>query len=487
MIKFKNILRLFALGTVFGLGGCATEEVFTEKPKPEEHKNLKSYFISGQNARIAAQKLGTQLGKNIPKNGNAIQSNGATVNFEEVMVVENEINDKAYTFKVDSPEENERKFQNMALIEKNNVTIAKMITYEMTQEFANDYYADLKSMKDFKGIITINTLLNGGQSCCGTPGGSVTVVIGGGSGGGEGGWGIHGSGVTNITGPTFCPSGNHFLGNPDCIYTDNTATVSNRYAAPGGGYVATIDPNDMVLCCITDIGLYFDYLTRKDCEKFKKLFDNNPNIRAELIANKAKTNMTTEQGFTKNTGSSQTVAGINGTSAGIEFATPPSGQKIEMKAHTHNSPANSTYSVFSWEDLEHVSKAMNNNQIDSNFISFLSTADGTNYAYTITDKDAFKDLYAAQQWGTPTWNQGLNESIQKAREKYYYSEPNDGTPEIIKADNTDNHADEVAFLQMLQNLNCGVTLFEVDATFTSFTKVKLDPNDSNSIKPEPCP
>lgn len=64
-------------------------------------------------------------------------------------------------------------------------------------------------------------------------------------------------------------------------------------------------------------------------------------------------------------------------------------------AHTHNSPANSTYSAFSYADLEAISKLLRNRKIDNTkFVSFLSTTDGTNYAFTIDDTAKFLKFFA---------------------------------------------------------------------------------------------
>jgi hypothetical protein len=318
-LKPKNILKLFTIGTVFVLTSCQKDLYEGMNKPPIVNTNIKTYFITGQSAKLAAEKLGEHIGKSLPTKGNAIESDGTKINYESVMVVENELHDKAYTFKVDSPVETELKFQNMALIEKNTSTVAKLITYEMTPAFAYNYYADRSSMVDFKGTVTITTISNTSQNCCGAPGASQTVVIGGGdpsgtnepgtynnpngSNGSSGGWGLGwggtssgggsssgGSSTSNNNGGSIiqmCPSGMHTKGDPVCRYTPKAGgtanvTFSNRYNA--GGYVTNVNPNDLTFCCIVDIGLYQDILFQDNCNTLIDLVTNpnKPSLKPEI-------------------------------------------------------------------------------------------------------------------------------------------------------------------------------------------------------------
>lgn len=78
-----------------------------------------------------------------------------------------------------------------------------------------------------------------------------------------------------------------------------------------------------------------------------------------------------------------------GTAGELEInANPPT--PYVMLAHTHNSPADSTYSVFSWDDLTTISLLLFKDQIEVNeFVFYVITADGTRYAMTINNKEKF--------------------------------------------------------------------------------------------------
>jgi hypothetical protein len=488
--KFTQIPKLLIICLLAFFGSCQKD--FEEQIKPKEttqKSHLKTYYISGNKARLVAGKLGKQLGRSISAKGTKLETqSGTQIDYDSIMVVENEFNHTSYSFRVKSAVETDDKFQNMVLIEKNGETVTKLITYDMDPVFAAQYRADIKPMSKFVGTITIDNP-DTPTNCCAPPRSEIIQVPGTGGGGGQpstGGWEIgDGGGGTTNNNPTtlLCPSGQHEKGSFDCAYTDSGYTLSNRSAYTSVVNAGGIAP---VICCIEDIGLYEEAIFKNDCEKLKKAVIQNPAVKQALLDLTPKTSMPTEQGFSKNTGSDALVPTVNGTSGSTEYVAPPAGQKMEIGAHTHNSPANNTYSIFSWEDLEALSRAANINQVADNYTAFLSTADGTNYAFTITDMKNFKKLYSAQQWNTTTYNQGLNKVIQEQRAKNYYGRiPNDNT-EIIKANNTDYLADEKAFLKMLETLNCGVTLFEVDATFTTFTKVSLDPNDNNNILSVPC-
>lgn len=512
MRKNKKIIKAAFLCCFMALFSCVKDFEDEKSTTQNTNSNVKTYFINGSQARNVASKLSNKLGKTLSNQNTTFRADdGIIVDYETIMVVENNINDIAYSLKVDSNQESETTFQNLALIEKDGQTQTKLITYEMTPEFADLYYADLKDISQFEGNITILDL--SGNNCCGQNSTTFPITGGGGSssggyddgigsggsygdnGGASGGWGISiggggsGSGSSGGGGQSqLCQSGQHVRGDTRCIYTPKQSgpsnpILSNRMADPNQN-ITTSDPRD--LCCIFDIGLYEDAMFKSDCDKLKKATQDNPTMVNDLTNLQTKTSEPIEHGIYKTSGSVTTQTAIAGQNGSVEFPNITTGQ-YEVMAHTHNSPADNTYSIFSWEDLETVSQMLNTNKINaSKFTSFLSTADNTNYAFTITDVDKFKALYAAQQWNSSTYNQGLNAIIQTQRAINYYDSPIDNIVGKIKANSSDNISDEIAFLQMLQNLNCGITLFEVDANFTNFTKVTLDQNNINSILSEPC-
>ena len=217
----------------------------------------------------------------------------------------------------------------------------------------------------------------------------------------------------------------------------------------------------------------------KECDKINNLFTQMPTLRDELVSLLGKTSESVENGIMKmsNANTIQSVMpGVNGL---LTFPFPSGTGKFIFMAHTHNSPSISTYSIYSWNDLKSIADLLRNNQIDNtNFVSFLMTADGTFYAYTISNPTAFLQFFAL------TWDANYDPNIAKnrilAEDKYF----RDLNQRLIKENNNDNIQDEKYFLEFLQDNNLGVTLFEVDNTFSNFEKVNYDKkiNDINKIK-----
>ncbi|KGO90299.1 hypothetical protein Q764_01755 [Flavobacterium suncheonense GH29-5 = DSM 17707] len=172
-----------------------------------------------------------------------------------------------------------------------------------------------------------------------------------------------------------------------------------------------------------------------------------------------------------------------GTAGELEInANPPT--PYVMLAHTHNSPADSTYSVFSWEDLTTISLLLFKDQIEVNeFVFYVITADGTRYAMTINNKEKFMQ-YIFDMKKMPLGTVIDMDRIKKKSEieNEYYSKEFGNTPLIKENSNPDD--DKLNFLKMMKKADIGADLFEVDATFTTYTKLTL--NNTNTIIPTPC-
>ena len=274
-----------------------------------------------------------------------------------------------------------------------------------------------------------------------------------------------------------CPTG----GGGDASGGSGSSSSSGGSSYSGGsggtGGVTTSPVNN----CKTCIPPYIP----DPCDKVKNLLLLNPDITTKLQELSTKTTDTIEQGaFLLNNGSGVQNATVS--SAGeIAFDIPTNGILIFM-AHTHNSPSNSTYSVFSWEDLVEIANFLKEGKIDANqFVTFLITADGTSYAFTIDDTNAFLSFFAKKN--DPLYT--FANSIKNATTMYKYYGHNNGIDNtipdaLIKVENTDLVEDEKNFLNIIKSNKIGITLFEVDNTFTNFEKVKL--NFFNSITKQPC-
>ena len=224
-----------------------------------------------------------------------------------------------------------------------------------------------------------------------------------------------------------------------------------------------------------------EFVDKEPCDKVKSIFTNLNSLKSELEYLQSKTTDTKEWGRYKVSTSNIIQTPPATTSTEVSFPVP-SGKYI-MLAHTHNSPASSTYSVFSWGDLEAFAELMKNNKIDAEqFVAFLITADGTSFALTIDDTDKFKKFFALAN--EPSFDMSIAEKRVSEAKKYYGLLDPDPNP-IIKEDNLDTVLDEKAFLDLLQDNDLGLSLFEVNSTFTAFDKVSHD-KTTGIINKQPC-
>lgn len=222
-------------------------------------------------------------------------------------------------------------------------------------------------------------------------------------------------------------------------------------------------------------------LSLDPCVKINGLLAAIPAAQPELASMATQVSDTSEHGRYKLTRSNVVQTPPTGTNGAVSFPTPASGAYI-MHAHTHNSPANTTLSVFSWFDLEAIAKLMKQGKISPDCVFFLATADGTNYAFTIDDQVKFSQFFAI---GTdPDFDMEIGIQRAETMKKYYDVGNVTGTP-LIKEDSTNNLVDEKAFLDMLADNNMGASLLEANSNFTSFNKVVHD-KATDTIVPTPC-
>ncbi|WP_215731662.1 hypothetical protein, partial [Bizionia saleffrena] len=215
------------------------------------------------------------------------------------------------------------------------------------------------------------------------------------------------------------------------------------------------------------------------CDKITKLFLDYPNYKQALINLAGTVNQQVENGIYIDKASSTINTIPQGVGGIINFNNNPANAYITF-AHTHD--ASGTYSIFSWDDLALMARAVENGKIKTNkFVAFLITAKGTRYALTIEDASKLTNfLYQ------PSGSQGTQVDVPKMLkvssvfDKFYGD-----NAAVIKNTNTDNDKVQKAFLQMLRDNDAGVEIFEVDATFDNFTKLKLETNNTD-VTPINC-
>lgn len=229
-----------------------------------------------------------------------------------------------------------------------------------------------------------------------------------------------------------------------------------------------------------------------DCEKVKK-----PNTIAPMLPklNKGLDSLTidhVEYGVTIQQNFPSSPVGIyQGTAAGLGGALSipknPSTKYIFV-GHSHNSPAKDTYSVPSWADLWWIAQCyQEHNSVDSNTVFGLMTADGTRYALMINDWVKFNTVFYVPKNGSPPEIEKSTKANEVSKE--YYGEGIDipGMPEVdpkIKMDSTNKEQDLIYFLEMIKKSNMGINVFEMDNTFTKFTRVNL--NNNGTVARIPC-
>lgn len=228
---------------------------------------------------------------------------------------------------------------------------------------------------------------------------------------------------------------------------------------------------------------YWDAL-KDPCDKIADLLneDNYPGLKNKLINLKAKTNLTEEKGFYRTSTGTTNPDLPNGGNGFINIPDNVS-EPFIILAHTHNSPANSTYSVFSWVDLESINTLLSLEKIDnSKFVLFLFTADGTRLALTIDDTTKFKTFFAIVS--DPLFN--MENGKKRAKEMYEMYESQTCEP-IIREDNNLNtlNDDLVNFLLFMNRNDLGISLFNMNENLTEFNKLNYN-QASDNVEEEAC-
>ena len=153
--RIRKLLYCLIVVSISALSGC--EKDLYENTQVNSN-TIKTYYITGKQAVDVAGKLGGKLNKTLSSKGTTFKADdGVTIDYSSIMVVENGTA-IAYSLKADSNAETDLIFQNVVMEEKDNETVTKLMTYQMTPQFAADYKNGLKGMGQFKGIITITTL-----------------------------------------------------------------------------------------------------------------------------------------------------------------------------------------------------------------------------------------------------------------------------------------------------------------------------------------
>lgn len=473
--------------------GCINDEVLENVTEKHKHRYTTSYTTSDK-AKILKPKIASFNQKHTNRD---FEYENLTLKLDKILVLSDTLdNFKSYSILIEKiiPENIAFHIDNLHVMEKDEVLLEDFIirwipinpeekidlkTFTgVVQKYDIDY--NFISENSYNDGILFNQTASYAMSCeiqihcscdsdpyyCGCTSGDddcVTTVniacsLGGGGGSGSG----DGSGSGSDGGGLGGEGGGGGSGG-------------------GSNNDGTEDENEDSLHPFVPIGPELVDEEKTPCDKVKNIFTNLTNLKSELEFLQSKTSDTKEWGRYKVTTSN--LIQTPPTTAALEVSFPVPSGKYVMLAHTHNSPASSTYSVFSWEDLEAFAALMKNDKIDSEqFVAFLITADGTSFALTIDNPDKFKKFFALSY--EPNFDLSIAEKRVSEAKKYYGLLDPDPNP-IIKENNLDTVADEKAFLDILQNNDLGLSLFEVNPTFTAFDKVSHD-KTTGIINKQPC-
>ncbi len=156
-------------------------------------------------------------------------------------------------------------------------------------------------------------------------------------------------------------------------------------------------------------------------------------------------------------------------------------QVISLVVHTHWD-ANNQLSTFSIGDMYQIYKSILDGNIafPKTFTAMVITAQGTQYALKITNKDAFVawGTNYFNQWDNP--NQFIRSQFVDPKQDSFYNDNEiklGNTPAIIAAN-------EKGLASFIGSQNLGLDLYRGDATFSNWTK--LSTNLFGTFKETPC-
>lgn len=258
----------------------------------------------------------------------------------------------------------------------------------------------------------------------------------------------------------------------------------------GGGGNNNGNNNTVSPLVTTPVGLDGKPL-KKECAKIAKVLNDFPDFKQKLLdlASEAPTATNEKVIVLHKDGTDAEYTGQSGI-----VPTPPN-PSSKYTAMAHNHDGQNTYSVFSSGDFGFiglVDVAYDKLDIDK-FVSFLVTAKGTRYAFTINSKAKFRSFYEFVKWKRsdtpfPQVNQYLQmmKQRQEVLDKYFEFDKPHVTYPLIKETSTNTSMDLLLFVKFLEEADMGISVFEVDENFENFKEVKKNPNDPTQVTKSNC-
>ena len=228
------------------------------------------------------------------------------------------------------------------------------------------------------------------------------------------------------------------------------------------------------------------------CKKFRKQKEELPALQQALINLEATKTQNHENGIfvDSNSPNIQNATPSTTASSTVDFPNLSPPNKYKIMAHTHDAYGpygTGTFSIFSWGDLLQAADIVKENEFDDDFLTlYLATADGTRYALTIDWPSAFYQVFDINTnpnnpSQTNYFNSDKFQELYKIENKYYSEIPTSGKISY----NSTPEDDLKVFLKMMKELKLNISLFEVDPTYTTFSKLTLN-SDATVKRGNPC-
>jgi hypothetical protein len=505
-LKTGGILAL-ALFLVY-LYGCQKEELEIEQPIPTkgipfevEVPQVESYFVAESSKGKVIDKLFKALGYTTRTGGNVTESYETgigTILTDEILAVQDVFGTK-YTFKLDHPEKDFYTFFNLVMVDKGEEVVVLLKKYIMTEEFANLYRSDQKTVDDFDGSVATTLLTN--PCLCEFPneGEPEIVYPGDYTPGGSGGGGtVAGSGPSGPVGGGTGGTTHCFLISFTMTHTitytnGNSHTKTKRYtldtctgiitvnnkgtktSKDGNNQTETYNENDC--CSFGAIGIMDDNESQDDpCKELKKIKDSpNYNHTINFLKNKANGNKEYGWIYRKflDSGGLQppSVAGQLTSDNNKVDLDSYTGHEWIGAIHNHTNPTiTNSIQMFSPEDVHWLLRRARNvnayniaNSITTNFGDFFLGLVIQNHTYVIKIKD---------------WNQFSSSLNHQDDVIEFYNELNE------LYDYLGSQASQVslqkAFLKTIKKFNIGISLFEQDNSGV-WNELKLNSTNPNDL------
>jgi len=500
--NLKKITLLFI--TAMLLGSCEKDEIYEKRQNSKETK-VKTKFINFNEFKKDKKTFHDFLNfQDEKKTTNRNSNSDFTINTDRILVMERG-NYKSYTFNISRNHETNY-LENYIISYKNNTVKHYIARYNIdeteNEKIINNEYVDLSNKTEISNLdnVTYNgpcdpvvlsivpdyddegneigSIVYYFFPCSnGTDNGEGTGNGGSGGGGSNDDWSNNGndddfwSGGGNNNGNDF---GNPFSGGG-----------SGGGSADGDPFASPSQDEEDEIEIITSPVPSLDKPKSTPCKELNKMSSNRKN-KAALTNLQSKTNLSKEYGFSfsKNTsnGFNDPVA-CNASPTNPNEIKMPTGSSVIGAAHTHPlASATDVVPMFSDGDINWLFWVAQNNQtprdkkVYEEFFLTLTVPQGT-YAIKIKDWAKFAAFRGNKAW--KNIDGGLGGELYKLRHKYNKIGANGNHNRMINA-----------FLEILQEFDAGIGLYEANSDLSNWSELVLAPDatsyNGNEPRKIPC-